>query len=93
MAVGLPALLSDIPGHRAMADGGAEALFFGSTSGFARKAARLIDDESLRSALGRAARNRVDRELREHDEVGTYLALLEGLVYHGEPDSLGPAEP
>jgi glycosyltransferase involved in cell wall biosynthesis len=80
MANGLPTLLSDIPGHRMMADEGKEALFFGGEEDFVRHVARLIQDASLRKALGSRARERVTKELSERDEIDAYLALLKALV-------------
>ena len=80
MAVGLPALLADIPGHRSMAEEGSEALFFQDAYDFEHHAARLIEDESLRRALGAGARKRIDRDLAGQDEVGSHLALFRGLL-------------
>jgi glycosyltransferase involved in cell wall biosynthesis len=80
MAVGLPALLSDIPGHRAMARPGAEALFYRESDDFLIEAGRLVENGSLRAALGSAARKRAHRNLIGSDEVGDYVRLFERLL-------------
>jgi glycosyltransferase involved in cell wall biosynthesis len=71
-----PCLLSDIEGHRAMASTDREALFFADEPGFMAGASRLISEGRLRAALGAAARVRIEREIRESDEIGAYLRLL-----------------
>lgn len=76
MLAGLPLLLSDIDGHRAMATPEQEALFFSDEAGFARQARRLWTDPALRQRLGKAAQARVETELARGDEIGSYLALF-----------------
>lgn len=77
MRCGLPLLLSDIAGHRAMAEPEREALFFRDAGEFQAAARRLIADDALRKRLGEAAGRRIERELAETDEIGAYLALLD----------------
>lgn len=76
MAGGLPLLLSDIPGHRRMADPGREALFFDHPMSFTAAALELAGFPERRRALGEASRQRVERELSGYSEVDAYLALL-----------------
>ncbi len=80
MLAGLPLLLSDIDGHRAMAEPEREALFFTDEAEFLRQARRLLTDAGERRRLGAAARARVEADLAREDEIGSYLALFaEGL--------------
>jgi glycosyltransferase involved in cell wall biosynthesis len=76
MGCGLALLLSDIPGHRAMAEPEQEALFFDSAASFQTAARRLIESLDLRRRLGEAARQRVTAECAAQDEIGAYLALF-----------------
>lgn len=76
MLCGKALLLSDIPGHRAMAEPGREALFFDNDHAFRAEARRLLADAPLRQRLGAAARARVESELASHDETGEYQQLL-----------------
>jgi glycosyltransferase involved in cell wall biosynthesis len=76
MLYGRALLLSDIPGHRAMAEPEREALFFGDVAAFQAAARRLIADVDLRRRLGARARARVESELSASDEIGEYLTLL-----------------
>lgn len=76
MLTGRALLLSDIPGHRAMAESEREALFFDDAAAFQSAARRLLTDASLRRQLGAAARARAEAELAAHDEINEYLTLL-----------------
>lgn len=76
MLIGRALLLSDIPGHRAMAEPEREALFFTDAATFQAGARRLLTDLALRRQLGTAARARAEAELAAHDEINEYLALL-----------------
>jgi len=80
MAVGLPVLLSDNPGHRSMAEDDREALFFQNAESFERCAVRLVEEVDLRRKMGSCARVRVARELGTQDEIGSYLALFRSLL-------------
>ncbi len=75
MVCGLPLLLSDIPGHRAMAD--TEALFFDSPESFRAATLRLVKDPELRTRLGAAGRQRVLSEGAPHHEIDAYLTLFQ----------------
>ncbi|NLI79204.1 MAG: glycosyltransferase family 4 protein [Candidatus Riflebacteria bacterium] len=76
MLAGLPLLLSDIDGHRAMAVPEREALFFTDEAGFLGQARRLLTDAGECRRLGSAARARVEADLARDDEIGSYLALF-----------------
>jgi L-malate glycosyltransferase len=76
MLCGRALLLSDIPGHRAMAEPEHEALFFDDAATFQSAARRLMVDADLRQRLGAQARTRVESELSASDEIGEYLTLL-----------------
>lgn len=76
MLAGLPPLLSDIPGHRALARPGREAVFFRDGPSFLAGAGLLLDFPELRRRLGAAARARVTGELDAADEINRYLSLL-----------------
>lgn len=79
MLAGRPLLLSDIEGHRLLAEPDEEALFFDDEAGFIKQARRLLDDPALRERLAAAGRRRVEADLARQDEIGAYLRLLEGL--------------
>ena len=84
MSLGLPPLLSDNAGHRAMAEDEREALFFRDRTSLRVQAGRLLADPELRRRLGEAARRRVANDLARGREQDLYLALfrqLLGLVY------------
>ena len=80
LLAGLPALLSNIEGHLAMAEPDREALFFGDREEFLRKAERLFQDPALRERLGTAGRRRVEADLKNGDEITAYLSLFTELV-------------
>lgn len=82
MACGLALLLSDIPGHRVLAEPERDALFFDSVAGFQAAARRLIDSPDLRRRLGAAARRRIAAEGAAQDEIGAYLALFGAIAPH-----------
>jgi len=84
MLTGRALMLSDIPGHRAMAEPEREALFFSDAATFQATARRLIDDADLRRRLGLAARARVESELAARDEAGECLELLAACRRRGE---------
>lgn len=81
MAMGRALLLSDIPAHREIVDPGVEALLFdpggadGGVAAFAREAARLADDPSLRASLGAAAAARARARHTAAEETARTLAV------------------
>jgi glycosyltransferase involved in cell wall biosynthesis len=76
MLTGRTLLLSDIHGHRAMAEPERQALFFDDAASFRAAARRLLRDDRLRQRLGAAARARAETDLAAHDEIREYLTLL-----------------
>lgn len=80
MLAGVPALLSDIDGHRTMATPEREALFFKDRDEFLAQAKRLLSDESLRRSLGQAAKARAEADLARQDEITAYLDLFTELL-------------
>lgn len=80
MLAGLPLLLSDIEGHRLLADPEKEALFFVDGESFVRQAERLIAEPELRRRLGENGRKRVICELQDHDEIAGYVKVFTRLL-------------
>jgi len=80
MSLGRPLLLSDNPGHRAMAAGEQEALFFRDRATLLAQGGRLLAEPELRRRLGLAARQRVERERFQEREIELYLALFRQLL-------------
>ncbi len=76
MMRGRALLLSDISGHRAMAEPDVEALFFDDEVSFCSAARRLIQEPDLRARLGNAARIRLENRLAAGDEISDYLRIL-----------------
>ena len=76
MSVGIPCLLSDIAGHRLLAEPEREALFFGDWPELRRQAVRLLRDPALALSLGQAARERIRREAATTDEAKEYIELF-----------------
>jgi glycosyltransferase involved in cell wall biosynthesis len=80
MLAGLPCLLSDIEGHRALARSGREAIFFGDAADFAAKATTLAGDSGLRERLKKGAKERVERMCLNGKEIDAYLHFFSDLV-------------
>jgi glycosyltransferase involved in cell wall biosynthesis len=79
MLTGRALLLSDIEGHRNMAAGDREALFFTDEDSFLLQAERLLADAALRQRLGDAAQQRVRADLCRDDETQAHLNLFRQL--------------
>jgi glycosyltransferase involved in cell wall biosynthesis len=75
-AMGLPSVLSDVPGCREVARDGIEALFVPprETAALTRAIRRLAADAALRARLGAAARTRA---LAEVDERRIFATVTE----------------
>ncbi|HVN24069.1 MAG TPA: glycosyltransferase [Syntrophorhabdales bacterium] len=76
MFVGRPCLLSDIEGHRNLAEEGVEAVFFNDKESFSRNLTMLMQDSALRRRLAESSRHRVEKELLRQGEIDDYLALF-----------------
>ncbi len=76
MSVGLPCLLSDIAGHRLLAEPEREALFFADWKELRRQADRLLSDPALAHSIGQAARERIRREAAATDEIQAYMEIF-----------------
>lgn len=81
MLSGLPALLSDIDGHRNLATAEHEALFFHDRESFLAQAKRLMLNPELRRFLGENSRTRAWKDLIQGDEISSYLTFFTELVH------------
>ncbi len=79
MLSGRSCLLSDIEGHRAVADENRQALFFRSEDDFLAHARQLIEDPTFCRFLGSAAEERILREQSECTEISSYMRLFSTL--------------
>lgn len=77
MACGLPCVVSNIPGARDLLEKGRTGLLFrsGDAADLADKLMLLANDADLRTAMGRAGRERIER----HFNVQTYAARFNEL--------------
>ncbi len=80
MLAGVPCLLSLNDGHRNMAAGGDEALFFHDGPSFTENAVRLLCSTELREKIAVRGRERVIADCHKTDEIGSYLRLFTGLI-------------
>ncbi|MBF0500012.1 MAG: glycosyltransferase family 4 protein [Candidatus Riflebacteria bacterium] len=83
MLCGMPLLLSDIPGHRNMAEAEHEALFFGDRESFLRQVGRLLCDPGLRQGLGSKALTRAQGECRNANEIACYIDFFQTILSKG----------
>ncbi len=73
MFQGLPCLLSDIPGHRRIAEEGKESIFFGGEKDFIVKAVSLIEDPGLRRRIGTNASAKIKEQIGQGGEISGFL--------------------
>lgn len=85
MLAGLPLLLSDIPGHRAVVGDAASARFFTDEASFAAGVRWLLAHPREAAAAAATARIRAEHELHAADEIGAYLRLLARVAGVGPP--------
>lgn len=84
MLAGLPLLLSDIPGHRAMAHDHEEALFFSNEATFLAAARWFLEHPEDARLMGDHACRRITRQLLDADEVGSYLQCFKTAIAEGQ---------
>ena len=80
MALGRPALVSDIAGNRALVAHGENGLRFTTVEELAAGALRLARDPALRARLGASGRARVERDFPPSREIDGYLAVYRRAV-------------
>lgn len=79
-AVGRAVLAADIPGNRSLVEHDVTGLLFSDAGTFLASAERLATDPALRGRLGRAGRQRVEREYPPEREIDAYLTLYRRFV-------------
>ncbi|MDD5559983.1 glycosyltransferase [Candidatus Methylomirabilis sp.] len=80
MSCGRAVLTSDIEGNRSVVQDGINGLLFGSEAEFTRKAERLIREPSLRHALGKNGKEKIEREFSREGEIQDYLQLYQEAI-------------
>ncbi|MCX5796593.1 MAG: glycosyltransferase [Elusimicrobia bacterium] len=80
MALGLPAVVSDVPGNRDAVQAGVTGFLAKDEAGLRDAVSRLLKDPQLRRCLGQAGRERIRREFTPAKAI----ALLQGL-YRQDP--------
>jgi len=86
MAAGVPPVVSDIPGNRDVVEDGRTGVVVAvdDVAALASAMAHVLTDERLRSALGAAARQAVERLYGLHDIAARYADLY-ATLHDGEP--------
>jgi glycosyltransferase involved in cell wall biosynthesis len=80
MLGGLPMLLSDIEGHRAMATPEIDALFFATRNDFLRQVMRLRNEPGLPTVLARNSMERARKNVSDNREMKEYLEFFENIL-------------
>lgn len=82
MSCGLPCVVSDIAGNRAVVSDDADGQLYepGNAEALASQLSCLLSDESLRRQIGRAARETIVRRFSMERVADAYVALYEQLV-------------
>ena len=85
-AMGIPAVTSDTSSCREAVDQGVTGLLVGSRDEVALRSAveKLILDRQLRLRLGRAAREKAEREFDENKVIDQFLGIYDQLLVEGE---------
>ena len=78
MALGIPPVATAVGANHRVIEDGVGGLLVSSAAGWKAAILRLAADPGLRDAMGRAARERVERLFSIHANVSTYLAILDG---------------
>ena len=80
MALGKPIVAFDLPEHRFSAQKAAVYAQPNSESDFTRKLSALMDDPALRTEMGEAGRDRVDREFAWRHQAPHLVAVYDALT-------------
>ena len=80
MSRGRAVLASDIEGNRSVVQDGIDGMLFGSEEEFSHKAERLIREPSLRHALGKNGKEKIEREFSREREIQGYLHLYQEAI-------------
>jgi sugar transferase (PEP-CTERM/EpsH1 system associated) len=85
MASGLPVIASTVGGNPELVQEGRTGLLFpaGDADTLTGALTRLIDDQSLRQAMGQAAMAHIRQHFDWQRTVESYLTLYDELLYHG----------
>lgn len=88
MAVGLPVIVSNVPGNADVVEHGRTGLVFevGNASELAASLVRVLHDDDLRNRLGMAARGSVDDSYSLDEVAGRYIELYDELLDLGRGD-------
>ena len=79
-AAGVPVVASDVSANRLYVREGENGFLAGTLQQWEERLAKLIDDPSLRAALGAKARETVEKEFSLDSAVPKYLALFEQVL-------------
>lgn len=80
MSIGLPGLLSDVPGNHGLLTEGREGFYFSGPSDLARKLLSLARSSQLQKTMGRSARTFVKEHYDKDEEIRQYLELYRSVV-------------
>lgn len=80
MSRGRAVLARDIEGNRSVVQDGIDGLLFGSEEEFSHKTERLIREPSLRHALGKSGKEKIEREFSREEEIQDYLQLYQEAI-------------
>jgi glycosyltransferase involved in cell wall biosynthesis len=91
MAIGLPVIVSNVPGNTDVVEHGRTGLVFevGNASKLAASLASVLYDANLRDRLGRAARGSVEESYSLQAVAGRYIELYDELLDLGRGDPSG----
>jgi glycosyltransferase involved in cell wall biosynthesis len=80
MAFGMPVVAFDLKETRVSADGAASYVPSGDVAAYAQAIVELLDDDSRRSAMGRAGRLRIEEELGWPHQRDAYVGVYDRLL-------------
>ncbi len=93
MAAGIPSVITDIEGCRALVQDGETGLLFpvGDEQVLTRLLMQLEEDESMAGRLGEAGRQHVREVFSADTMAGKYLKLYRQLLRHRDTESVSPS--